>query len=99
MAATVINVPAIREGIAKAKQQIEEQTNALGDINNTINGMNGVWESADQRAYSEQFQTTKSKIENFNNSVNNSLDTMSKYVDDFVTVDENIASALRNISW
>ncbi len=99
MATTIINVPSIREGIAKAKAQLEEQTSALLDINNTINSMNGVWESEDQRVYSDQFQATRSTIEKFNASVNQSLDTMSQYVDDFVALDDQTARDLRNVSW
>ena len=99
MAATTINVPAFRADIFKAQTKIGQQEASLRAIERTINSMNGVWESEDQRVYAEQFQTTKTKIENFNQSVRESLDTMSKYVDDCVALDDQTARNLRNVSW
>ena len=99
MATTTINVPAIRTGIFNATTKLGQQEASLRAIDRTINSMNGVWESEDQRVYAEQFQTTRAKIENFNQSVRESLKTMSQYVDDCVALDDQTARNLRNVSW
>ena len=99
MAATIINVQAIQEGINNANRYIDEQISSLNDINNTINSMNGVWEAEDQKMYYDQFQATQKKIENFNQGVRESLDAMKKYIDDCVAVDSQTARDLNNISW
>ena len=99
MATTVINVQAVTDSINNAIKMLSEQQEALGQINNTINSMNGVWEAEDQRVYSEQFQNTKNKIETFNKSVHDTLQTMQTYVNDCVAADEQTARDIRNISW
>ena len=99
MAATIINVQAIQEEINKANKYIDEQISSLDDINDTINSMNGVWEAEDQKMYSDQFQATHKKIENFNQGVRESLNAMKKYVNDCVAVDAQTARDLNNIGW
>ena len=99
MAATIINVQAVHDGISNARKYIDEQTASLGSIDSTINTMSGVWEAEDQKVYAEQFQTTKKKIETFNQGVVEALDSMKKYVDDCVDIDAKTGRDLRNVSW
>ncbi|MBR0316833.1 MAG: hypothetical protein IJQ99_08200 [Synergistaceae bacterium] len=96
---TTINVQAINDSIKEAFKRIDEQQTALDEIDKTVNAMNGVWESEDQRAYAEQFENTKKKIENFNLGIKESLDTMQKYVDNCISIDSKAGRNLRNISW
>lgn len=99
MAATTINVQAAYDSINSANKYIDEQNNSLSDINNTVNSMSGVWEAADQRAYAEQFRTTRQKISTFNQGLKESLDAMKKYVDDCVAIDSQTARDIRNVSY
>ena len=99
MAATTINVQAAYDSINSANKYIDEQNNSLNDINNTVNSMSGVWEAADQRAYAEQFRTTRQKISTFNQGLKESLDAMKKYVDDCVAIDSQTARDIRNVSY
>lgn len=99
MPVTTINVQAIIDSINNARKHIDEQQTALSEINNNINSMNGIWEAEDQRVYAERFQDTKRKIETFNQGVRESLDTMQKYVNDCVSIDDQTGRILRNVSW
>ena len=99
MAATTINVQAVQDNISQSIKHIETQEKALANISSTINSMNGIWEAEDQRVYSEQFQGTKNKIENFNQGVLESLNAMKQYVNDCVSIDSQTGSNLRNIGW
>ena len=99
MATTTINVSTVMESINNANNNISNQEASLGNIDKTVNAMNGVWEAEDQRAYAEQFQNTKRKIENFNNSVKESLRNMQNYVNDCVSADEQTGQDIRNVSW
>lgn len=99
MAATRINVQAITDSITSAMKLLSEQGEALGQIDNTVKSMNGVWKAEDQRVYSEQFQTTKTKIETFNTSVKDTLQNMQTYVNDCSAADDQTARELRNITW
>ena len=99
MAATRINVQAVTDSITNALKMLSEQGEALGQIDNTVNSMNGVWEAEDQREYSNQFQTTKAKIETFNTSVKDTLQNMQTYVNDCSAADSQTARDIRNVSW
>ena len=99
MATTTINVSTVMESINNANNNISNQESSLGNIDKTVNSMSGVWEAEDQRAYAEQFQITKKKIENFNNSVKESLRNMQNYVNDCVAADNQTGQDIRNVSW
>lgn len=99
MAATTINVSEVKNGLNNARKQISQQEEALGQIDTTVNSMSGVWEAEDQRAYAEQFKSTKQKIENFNASLTETLQNIGKFVDDCVTADDQTGRELRSISW
>ena len=99
MAATRINVQAITDRINNANKQLSDQETTLGDIDKTINTMEGVWEAEDQRVYAERFRSRKQKIDNFNRSVAESLKAIQTYVDDCVSADDQTGRDLRNVSW
>ena len=99
MATTTINVSTVMESINNANNNISNQESSLGNIDKTVNSMSGVWEAEDQRAYAEQFQITKKKIENFNNSVKESLRNMQNYVNDCVAADNQTGQDIRSVSW
>ena len=99
MAATKINVQVVRDSIANANKQISEQESALGDIDSSINSMQGVWEAEDQKAYAERFRDRKQKINDFNRAVGEYLETMQKYVNDCVAADDQTGRDLSSISW
>ena len=97
--AIIINVQAVTEGINNALNYIESQESALDQVNNYINSMDDIWDAGDQKIYSRQFQSTKTKIKTFNQGVKNSLNTMKKFVNDCVELDLKTGRDLRNISW
>ena len=99
MPTTVINVSTVEEITSKVIKQIQAQEDSLNNIDRIINSMEGVWESESQKVYAEKFRQTKARIQNFNESINESLNDMRTFVDDCVSVDEQTARELRNISW
>lgn len=99
MAATHINISNVKENINNASKQIVEQEQALSDIENNINSMQGVWEAEDQKVYAERFRARKRKINDFNSSLSEYLKSMQKYVDDCAAADEQTGRDLRGVSW
>ena len=99
MAATIINVQAVRDRLGKSQKELTQQQSSLDKINNVINSMSGVWESEDQRVYAEQFRVTKQKIESFNNYINESLTAIDNFVNDCVTADVQTGRELMNVQW
>ncbi len=99
MPATVINVNAVEESITKALRYVSEQEEALSAIDRIVNTMEDAWDSEAQKAYAESFRTSREKIERFNESVNQSLRTMSNFVTDCVEADELTAREIRGVSW
>lgn len=99
MPTTVINIDAVEESTAKAMKQIETQKTALNEIDRIVNSMEGVWESKSQKVYADKFRELKTRIENFNTSLNDSLESMRSFVSDCVLADEQTARELRGVSW
>ena len=80
-------------------KQLDTQRNAIDNIDRIVNSMEGVWESEAQKVYTDKFRDAKARIERFNDSVAESLDSMRSFVSDCVYADEQTARELRNISW
>ena len=99
MAATTINVQAVRDSLRKSQNELTQQQSSLDKIDKIINSMSGIWESEDQRVYAEQFQSTKRKIESFNSYINESLTNIDNFVSDCVAVDDQTGRELRNVQW
>ena len=99
MPTTIINVDAVNDSTARAIKQIEIQKNSLDEIDRIVNSMEGVWESEAQKVYTDKFREFKSKIQNFNESIDESLKDMDDFVSECVRVDEQTARELRNITW
>ena len=99
MPATVINVSAVEESTARALRFVSEQQDSLNAIGRIINNMEDAWDSDSQRAYAESFRTSREKIENFNRSVNQSIENMRSFVTDCVDADELTAREIRGVSW
>ena len=99
MAATMISVQTVMDNIVNAKKQIAEQEAALGEIDASINSMQGVWEAEDQKAYAERFRDRKRKINDFNRAVGEYLEAMRSYVEDCVAADDQTSRELNSIGW
>ena len=99
MPTTIININAVEESTARARKQIESQENALNEIDRIVNSMEGVWESEAQKVYADRFRDAKTRIHNFNESLNQSLENMKTFVSDCIMTDEQTARELRNVSW
>ncbi|MBQ3398765.1 MAG: WXG100 family type VII secretion target [Synergistaceae bacterium] len=99
MPATVINVSAVEESTARALRFVSEQQDSLNAIDRIINNMEDAWDSDSQKAYAESFRTSREKIENFNRSVNQSIENMRSFVTDCVDADELTAREIRGVSW
>lgn len=99
MPATVINVSAVDESTSRALRLVSEQQDSLSAIDRIINSMEDAWESEAQRAYAESFRATKERIENFNQSVIQSVENMRSFVDECVSADELTAREIRGVTW
>ena len=99
MPTTVININAVEESTARAIKQIEAQGNALNEIDRIVNSMEGVWESEAQKVYADRFREAKTRIQNFNQSLNESLESMRTFVSDCIMADNQTARELLNVSW
>lgn len=99
MPTTILNINAVEESTARAMKQIEAQENSLSEIDRIVNSMEGVWESEAQKVYADRFRDAKARIQNFNESVNQSLENMRNFVNDCVMTDEQTARELRNVDW
>ena len=101
MAATIINVQAVRDRLSNSQKELTNQQASLDKINKVINFMSDsqIWESEDQRVYAEQFRITKGKIEDFNKYINESLTTIDNFVSDCVTADDKTGRELREVNW
>ena len=99
MAATIINVNAVEESTARALRYVNDQQDALAQIDRVVNTMEDAWESDAQKAFAESFRRSKDDIERFNESVNESLNNMRNFVTECVSIDELVAREIRNVSW
>ena len=99
MAATIINVNAVEESTARALRYVNDQQDALAQIDRVVNTMEDAWESDAQKAFAESFRRSKDDIERFNESVNESLNNMRNFVTECVNIDELVAREIRNVSW
>ena len=99
MPTTIISVSAVEESTARALRLVSEQQDSLSAIDRIINSMEDAWESEAQRAYAESFRATKERIENFNQSVIQSVENMRSFVDECVSADELTAREIRGVTW
>ena len=99
MAATIINVNAVEESTARALRYVNDQQDALLQIDRVVNTMEDAWESDSQRAFADSFRQSRDRIERFNESVNESLNDMRNFVTECVNIDELVAREIRNVSW
>ena len=99
MAATIINVNAVEESTAHALRYVNDQQDALLQIDRVVNTMEDAWESDSQRAFADSFRQSRDRIERFNESVNESLNDMRNFVTECVNIDELVAREIRNVSW
>ena len=99
MAATVINVNAVEESTSRALKYVAQQEETLKSIDSIINNMEDAWESPAQRAYAESFRTSKARIEQFNESVKQSITTMQEFVNACVSDDELTAREILSVTW
>ena len=100
MPATVINVSKVEESTAQALKYVNEQEDTLEAIDRAITNMsNSSWNSPAQAAYAESFRVSKARIQSFNESVIQSLDSVRNFVSECVVVDDATAKALLNVTW
>ncbi len=99
MAATIINVNAVEESTARALRYVNDQQDALAQIDRVVNTMEDAWDSDAQKAFAESFRRSRDDIERFNESVNESLNDMRNFVTECVNIDELVAREIRNVSW
>ena len=99
MAATIINVNAVEESTARALRYVNDQQDALAQIDRVVNTMEDAWDSDAQKAFAESFRRSRDDIERFNESVNESLSDMRNFVTECVNIDELVAREIRNVSW
>lgn len=99
MAATIINVNAVEESTARALRLVNDQQDALAQIERVVNTMEDAWESDAQKEFAESFRRSRDEIERFNESVNESLNSMRSFVTECVSIDELVAREIRNVSW
>lgn len=99
MAATIINVNAVEESTARALRLVNDQQDALAQIERVVNTMEDAWESDAQKEFAESFRRSRDEIERFNESVNESLNSMRSFVTECVNIDELVAREIRNVSW
>ena len=99
MAATIINVNAVEESTARALRLVNDQQDALAQIDRVVNTMEDAWDSDAQKAFAESFRRSRDDIERFNESVNESLNDMRNFVTECVNIDELVAREIRNVSW
>ena len=99
MPTTIISVSAVEESTARALRLVSEQQDSLNAIDRIINNMEDAWESDSQRAYVESFRMSRERIENFNQSVIQSVENMRSFVSDCVNADELTAREIRGVTW
>lgn len=99
MPATIINIKAVEDSTERVLKQISEQESALSEIDRIVNSMEGVWQSGAQEVYADSFRQVKQRIEDFNRSMNESVENMRGFVDECISVDELTAREIRNVSW
>lgn len=99
MPTTIISVSAVEESTARALRLVSEQQDSLNAINRIINNMEDAWESDSQRAYAESFRQSRERIQNFNESVIQSVENMRSFVSDCVNADELTAREIRGVTW
>ncbi|MBR0035855.1 MAG: hypothetical protein IJP54_09280 [Synergistaceae bacterium] len=99
MPATIINVSAVEESTAQALKFVSEQQDSLNRIDNIVNNMEDAWASDSQKSYVESFRTSRERIEKFNNSVVQSIESMRSFVTECVSADELTAREIRGVSW
>ena len=99
MAATIINVNAVEESISRSLKYVSEQEDALSRIDGIVHNMEDAWESPAQRAYADSFRQSKAEIEEFNESVKQSISTMREFVDACVSDDELTAREILRVTW
>jgi uncharacterized protein YukE len=99
MSATTVNVQNVKESVTSARKEISGQEDSLKKISDEIDFMEDAWDSDAQRAYTDRFRTTKAEMDKFNQSVKEYLQMMQGFVDDCVSVDSSVYSALQGITW
>ncbi len=99
MPATIINVPEVNDSIDSAHRQLAEQEQALERIDSVVSSMEDSWESESQKVYVERFRDAKQRIQQFNESVNESLTSMREFVEICVDYDSMTAQEIRNVKW
>ncbi|MBQ3447862.1 MAG: hypothetical protein IJG37_09505 [Synergistaceae bacterium] len=99
MPATIINVPEVNDSIDRAHKQLEEQKQALERIDGVVSSMEESWDSESQKVYAERFRDAKQRIQQFNESVNDSLTNMKEFVERCVDYDSLTAQEIRNVQW
>ena len=99
MPATLIEVETVKAGIASARKELSQQEDYLKKISDEIDFMEDAWDSEAQRAYTDQFRSTKLEMDKFTQSVKDHLQEMERYVDDCVSVDSTVARKLNNVTW
>lgn len=99
MPTTIISVSAVEENTARALRLVSEQQDSLNAIDRIINNMEDAWESDSQRAYAESFRRSRERIQNFNESVIQSVENMRSFVSDCVNADELTAREIRGVTW
>ena len=99
MPATIINVPEVNDSIDRAHKQLEEQKQTLERIDGVVSSMEESWDSESQKVYAERFRDAKQRIQQFNESVNDSLTNMKEFVERCVDYDSLTAQEIRNVQW
>ena len=99
MAATTVDVATVTDSINRARGEIDSQEEALKRISDNIIFMDGAWDSDAQRVYTDKFQTAKTEVENFNQTVRENLQEMQSFVDGCASVDDSVARSLQGVNW
>jgi uncharacterized protein YukE len=91
---TTINVPGVKERLASALKEIENQEKTLYDITSVVRFMDDAWDSEAQDAHEAKYMATRDEIIKFNQSMKDYLRFMSQYAEDCGGADESLAAAL-----
>ena len=99
MAVVSVDIDVVTENIASIRNEITQQGQNLGNIANDIRFMDAAWEDQAQKVYADNFQATKSKIENFNQALGDYLSTFQVFVNRVDELDKAMGRALDKVTW
>ena len=99
MAVVDVDLDVVTEQVTEMKRGIEQQRQDLDSIAGKIGFIDSAWEDQAQQAYANNFQGTKTRIENFNQALEAYIDKFQEFVNKVNEDDQARGKDLENITW